>query len=129
MNDAPLSSDFENSLENIQNGTLANCHSYYFISDRLKYTLTNHELLEKLDFWLKLTEFDYNLLLWVLFWMSYSKVKNSMSLTTQISNLMKFEFNSWYFLETWTRWNLQYLKYSSQNSANSSVKSSLNSKN
>ena len=48
MNDAPLSSDFENSLENIQNGTLANCHSYYFISDKLKYNLTNHELLEKL---------------------------------------------------------------------------------
>ena len=48
MNDAPLSSDFENSLENIQNGTLANCHSYYFISDQLKYNLTNHELLEKL---------------------------------------------------------------------------------
>ena len=59
---------------------------------------------------------------------SYSKLENSTSFTTQISNFMKFGFNGLYFWESRTRLSLKYLKCSSQNSANSPLNSRLSSK-
>ena len=51
-------------------------------------------------------------------WTSYTKLENSTSLSTQISNSIQLKLNDLCLKQTQTRWNLKYLKYSGQNLEN-----------